>query len=157
MEEVPFDIGCARFLGVEVMDAQVLSCQKGDCMQDACMNQFHLQLRFSVGVRICDCGGECCTRRQFTRCITVNAPRGVYTAADFTGGACTCDMESFRMHEARGTATLCVTLNMPRRRSAACIEECACGSANSAIELTIEELEKHSGCLAWVDVCKDWA
>ena len=33
----------------------------------------------------------------------------------------------------------------------------ACGSANSAIELTIEELEKHSGCLAWVDVCKDWA
>ena len=33
----------------------------------------------------------------------------------------------------------------------------ACGSANSAIELTIPELEKHSRCLGWVDVCKDWA
>lgn len=32
----------------------------------------------------------------------------------------------------------------------------ACGSANSAIELTIPELEKHSHCLGWVDVCKDW-
>ena len=32
----------------------------------------------------------------------------------------------------------------------------ACGSANSAIELTIAELEMHSHCLGWVDVCKDW-
>jgi len=32
----------------------------------------------------------------------------------------------------------------------------ACGSANSAIELTIPELEKHSGFAAWVDVCKAW-
>lgn len=30
----------------------------------------------------------------------------------------------------------------------------ACGSANSAIELTIPELEEHSGYLEWVDVCK---
>jgi prolyl-tRNA editing enzyme YbaK/EbsC (Cys-tRNA(Pro) deacylase) len=30
----------------------------------------------------------------------------------------------------------------------------ACGSSNSAIELTMEELEKYSGFLAWVDVCK---
>ena len=30
----------------------------------------------------------------------------------------------------------------------------ACGSANSAIELTIEELEKYSNFLKWVDVCK---
>lgn len=30
----------------------------------------------------------------------------------------------------------------------------ACGSANSAIELTIPELEKYSGFTAWVDVCK---
>jgi prolyl-tRNA editing enzyme YbaK/EbsC (Cys-tRNA(Pro) deacylase) len=30
----------------------------------------------------------------------------------------------------------------------------ACGSSNSAIELTIEELEKYSGFIAWVDVCK---
>lgn len=30
----------------------------------------------------------------------------------------------------------------------------ACGSSNSAIELTIDELEKHSGCIEWVDVCK---
>ena len=31
----------------------------------------------------------------------------------------------------------------------------ACGSSNSAIELTIQELEKYSGFAAWVDVCKD--
>ena len=30
----------------------------------------------------------------------------------------------------------------------------ACGSSNSAIELTIEELETYSGYTAWVDVCK---
>ena len=30
----------------------------------------------------------------------------------------------------------------------------ACGSSNSAIELTIEELEKYSGYEKWVDVCK---
>ena len=30
----------------------------------------------------------------------------------------------------------------------------ACGSSNSAIELTIPELEKYSGFTAWVDVCK---
>ena len=33
----------------------------------------------------------------------------------------------------------------------------ACGSSNSAIELTIAELKEHSACLDWVDVCKDWA
>ena len=32
----------------------------------------------------------------------------------------------------------------------------ACGSANSAIELTIPELERLSGFTAWVDVCKGW-
>lgn len=32
----------------------------------------------------------------------------------------------------------------------------ACGSSNSAIELTIAELEKVSGFLSWVDVCKNW-
>jgi len=32
----------------------------------------------------------------------------------------------------------------------------ACGSSNSAIELTIPELEKLSGALGWVDVCKGW-
>ncbi len=30
----------------------------------------------------------------------------------------------------------------------------ACGSANSAIELTLQELETYSGSKAWVDVCK---
>lgn len=30
----------------------------------------------------------------------------------------------------------------------------ACGSSNSAIELTIEELEKYSSYLSWIDVCK---
>lgn len=32
----------------------------------------------------------------------------------------------------------------------------ACGSGNSAIELTIPELEQYSGYTAWVDVCKGW-
>ncbi|MEN6314843.1 MAG: YbaK/EbsC family protein [Clostridiaceae bacterium] len=32
----------------------------------------------------------------------------------------------------------------------------ACGSSNSAIELTPEELEKYSGSLEWIDVCKGW-
>jgi prolyl-tRNA editing enzyme YbaK/EbsC (Cys-tRNA(Pro) deacylase) len=32
----------------------------------------------------------------------------------------------------------------------------ACGSSNSAIELTMEELEKYSGFTEWIDVCKDW-
>ncbi len=32
----------------------------------------------------------------------------------------------------------------------------AAGSGNSAIELTIPELEKYSNFLEWVDVCKDW-
>ena len=32
----------------------------------------------------------------------------------------------------------------------------ACGSANSAIELTIPELEQYSAYTSWVDVCKGW-
>ncbi len=32
----------------------------------------------------------------------------------------------------------------------------AAGSSNSAIELTIDEIEKYSNSLKWVDVCKDW-
>jgi prolyl-tRNA editing enzyme YbaK/EbsC (Cys-tRNA(Pro) deacylase) len=30
----------------------------------------------------------------------------------------------------------------------------ACGSANSAVELTPDELEKLSGCRVWIDVCE---
>ena len=30
----------------------------------------------------------------------------------------------------------------------------ACGSSNSAIELSPQELEEYSGCIKWVDVCK---
>lgn len=33
----------------------------------------------------------------------------------------------------------------------------ACGSSNSAIELTIEELEQCSDYSAWIDVCKGWS
>jgi len=32
----------------------------------------------------------------------------------------------------------------------------ACGSSNSAIELTIDELERYSNAVSWVDVCKNW-
>lgn len=33
----------------------------------------------------------------------------------------------------------------------------ACGSSNSAIELTIAELEEYSGYVEWVDVCKGYS
>ena len=32
----------------------------------------------------------------------------------------------------------------------------ACGSSNSAIELTMQELEEYSGTREWVDICKGW-
>lgn len=32
----------------------------------------------------------------------------------------------------------------------------ACGSSNSAIELTLPELERFSNAKAWIDVCKGW-
>ncbi len=32
----------------------------------------------------------------------------------------------------------------------------ACGSANSAIELTIPELEQYIGTCSWINVCKGW-
>lgn len=32
----------------------------------------------------------------------------------------------------------------------------ACGSSNSAVELTVAELEEYSGYSEWVDVCKGW-
>ena len=32
----------------------------------------------------------------------------------------------------------------------------ACGRSSSAIELTIDELEKYSGSSSWIDVCKNW-
>lgn len=32
----------------------------------------------------------------------------------------------------------------------------ACGSSNSAIEMTMQDLEKYSNFISWVDVCKGW-
>lgn len=32
----------------------------------------------------------------------------------------------------------------------------AAGSSNSAIEMTMEELERYAGSLGWIDVCKGW-
>lgn len=32
----------------------------------------------------------------------------------------------------------------------------ACGSSNSAMEMSLEELERYSAASGWVDVCKDW-
>lgn len=32
----------------------------------------------------------------------------------------------------------------------------ACGSSNSAIKLTCNELQEYSGSEKWIDVCKDW-
>jgi prolyl-tRNA editing enzyme YbaK/EbsC (Cys-tRNA(Pro) deacylase) len=33
----------------------------------------------------------------------------------------------------------------------------ACGSSNSAIELTIKELEQYAAFHSWIDVCKGWS
>ncbi|MDD3238397.1 MAG: YbaK/EbsC family protein [Candidatus Gastranaerophilales bacterium] len=33
----------------------------------------------------------------------------------------------------------------------------ACGSSNSAIELTMDELEKYSNSKSWIDICKGWS
>lgn len=32
----------------------------------------------------------------------------------------------------------------------------ACGSSDSAIELTVDQLQKYSYYAAWIDVCKNW-
>lgn len=32
----------------------------------------------------------------------------------------------------------------------------ACGSSNSAIELSIDELERYSNAHSWIDICKGW-
>lgn len=32
----------------------------------------------------------------------------------------------------------------------------AAGTANSAVRLSCDELEKSTGCIEWVDICKDW-
>lgn len=32
----------------------------------------------------------------------------------------------------------------------------ACGSSNSAIKLSCDELERFSNCVKWIDVCKNW-
>ena len=32
----------------------------------------------------------------------------------------------------------------------------ACGSSNSAIELSIDELQRYSNAYFWIDVCKNW-
>lgn len=32
----------------------------------------------------------------------------------------------------------------------------ACGSSNSAIEMSIDQLEQYSNSLGWIDVCKGW-
>ncbi len=32
----------------------------------------------------------------------------------------------------------------------------ACGSANSAIKMSLDQLERVSQTIAWIDVCKDW-
>jgi len=32
----------------------------------------------------------------------------------------------------------------------------ACGSSNSVIELSIDELERYSNAASWIDVCKNW-
>ena len=32
----------------------------------------------------------------------------------------------------------------------------ACGTSSSAVKLKLDELERASGSLGWIDVCKDW-
>ena len=70
------------------------------------------------------------------------------------------DVENYIGHKAGGVCPfgikegVCVYLDISLKRFKTVYP--ACGSANSAIELTISELEKLSKSLGWVDVCRDW-
>ena len=45
-------------------------------------------------------------------------------------------------------------LGTEEKRIAKTLSFHACGSGNSAIEMTIDEIEKYSGYIAWIDVTK---
>ena len=70
------------------------------------------------------------------------------------------DTVSFTGHEVGGVCPFALPSNIKvylddsMRRFATMFP--ACGSSNSAIELSIPELEKYSGFPSWVDICKGW-
>ena len=85
-------------------------------------------------------------KAQFHRKATMLSPEQV---VDFTGhaigGVC-----PFALEDPRVTTYLDVSL---RRFD---IVYPAAGSANSAVELSLPELEACSGSAGWIDVCKGW-
>lgn len=70
------------------------------------------------------------------------------------------DTESMVGHAVGGVCPFCVNGGVPvyldesLRRFRTVFP--ACGSSNSAIELSIAELEKYSGYVSWIDACKNW-
>lgn len=70
------------------------------------------------------------------------------------------DTVSFTGHEVGGVCPFALPSNIKvylddsMRRFATMFP--ACGSSNSAIELTLDELERISKSCKWIDVCKDW-
>ncbi len=70
------------------------------------------------------------------------------------------DTENMVGHAVGGVCPFCVNEGVPvyldesLRRFPTVFP--ACGSSNSAIELSIAELEKYSGYVSWIDVCKNW-
>ena len=82
-------------------------------------------------------------RAQFNAKAKMLSPQQVHDMVGHdVGGVC-----PFAIHDG-----VDVYLDTSLRRFATVFP--ACGSSNSAIELTLKELEVLSGCKAWVDVCK---
>ena len=79
-----------------------------------------------------------------TKAVMLTPDQAVTLVGHAVGGVC-----PFAVNE--GVA---VYLDISLKRFATVFP--ACGSSNSAIELTIPELEKYSGSLDWIDVCKNW-
>ena len=79
-----------------------------------------------------------------TKAVMLTPDQAVTLVGHAVGGVC-----PFAVNE--GVA---VYLDISLKRFATVFP--ACGSSSSAIELTIPELEKYSGSLDWIDVCKNW-
>ena len=132
MEDLPFDIGCARFVGLEDVQTELISCKKGDCLHNACYTQLHLTVRITVRARTQNCSGSCCVQRHYDCCVTVEVPRGYCTSTDlWDRNRMHCRAESFRCNSAFGTATLTLILELyPAQntciteQSATCQEPC---------------------------------
>ena len=82
--------------------------------------------------------------------VDMSAPESIAPGSDQTKAKCTTGTTG----KTTGVPEYQLNLDISLKRFATVFP--ACGSANSAIELTIDELERHSAAVGWVDVCKNW-